>query len=64
MTEQNSNEMSLVKAQQQEIQSLNFDGLDVTELENRLEMATFSENSSVEDGDAILCWSFSCSING
>jgi len=55
MTEQNSNEMSLVKAQAQEIQNLNFDGLDVTELERRLEMSVDADVAPTETMDPWLC---------
>jgi hypothetical protein len=55
MTEQNSNEMSLVKAQAQEIQNLNFDGLDVTELERRLEMSVDADVAPTETMDPWIC---------
>ncbi len=65
MTEQQSNEKSLIKAQAQEIQSLNFDGLDITELEHRLEMASFYDalEGPPLDDDKPSCETNTCWVN-
>lgn len=47
----------LITAEAQEIQSLNFDNLDITELERRLEMVAMT---TLEDRCGVhVCWDYS-----